>query len=140
MLIPNNIFEYIYHIGCAINLHRHKFRIDTGGQNLSKERQTVFFTAVNPVYKEHKDPYEIDFNAPRLASENVEKTPRHSVLGRYTTCSIERIQVLSNTIEHYHSSRNTPSLLYPESCSDGIWINHLRESICVTSTSSKDFL
>ena len=30
-LIPNNLFEYIYHIGCAINfsLH-HKFRIDIG--------------------------------------------------------------------------------------------------------------
>ena len=31
VLIPDNFFEYIYHIGCAINftLH-HKFRIDTG--------------------------------------------------------------------------------------------------------------
>ena len=31
VLIPDNFFEYIYHIGCAISfaLH-HKFRIDTG--------------------------------------------------------------------------------------------------------------
>ena len=32
VLIPNSFFEYIYHIGCAINqftLH-HKFRIGTG--------------------------------------------------------------------------------------------------------------
>ena len=28
VLIPNNLFEYIYHVGCAINLH-HQFRIDT---------------------------------------------------------------------------------------------------------------
>ena len=28
---------------------------------------------------------------------------------------------ISNTIERYHSSRNTPSLLYPENCSDGNW-------------------
>ena len=38
-----------------------------GGQNLSKERQTVFFAAVNPMNKEHKDPHEIDLGAPRLA-------------------------------------------------------------------------
>ena len=48
--------------------------------------------------KNHKDPDMVDLEAPRLA--------------RY-------MQVLSNTIERYHSSRNTPSLLYSESCSDG---------------------
>ena len=31
------------------------------------KRQTVICTAVNPMHKEHKDPYEIDLNAPRLA-------------------------------------------------------------------------
>ena len=29
VLIPNNFFEYVYHIGCAINLHSITFRIDT---------------------------------------------------------------------------------------------------------------
>ena len=68
VLIPNNFFEYIYHIGCALNLHSTRNSgLIPGGQNLSKERQTVFFTAVNPMNKEHKDPYEIDLNAPRLA-------------------------------------------------------------------------
>ena len=68
MLIPNNFFEYIYHVGCAINLHSiTNSGLIPGGQKLGKERQTVFFTAVNPVNKEHKDPYEIDLNAPRLA-------------------------------------------------------------------------
>ena len=44
----------------------HEFRIDTGGQNLSK-RQTVFFTSVDPMNNEHKDPDTIDLKAPRLA-------------------------------------------------------------------------
>ena len=44
----------------------HEFRIDTGGQNLSK-RQTVFFLPVDPMDKEHKDPDTIDLEAPRLA-------------------------------------------------------------------------
>ena len=29
-LIPNRVFEYIYHIGCAVSLHSIKFRIDSG--------------------------------------------------------------------------------------------------------------
>ena len=40
MLIPNSFFEYIYHIGCAINLHAiTNSGLILGGQNLSKERQ-----------------------------------------------------------------------------------------------------
>ena len=68
VLSPDNFFGYIYHIGCAINLHSiMNSGLISGGQNLGKERQTVFFTAVNPMNKEHKDPHEIDLNAPRLA-------------------------------------------------------------------------
>ena len=45
---PNDFFEYIYHKGCAINLHSIvKSGLTPGGQNLSK-RQTVFFLAINP--------------------------------------------------------------------------------------------
>ena len=50
------------------------------------------------------------------------------------------LALLSNTIERFHFSRNIPSILYPESCSDGNWRSHIREDICVTSVSSKDFL
>ena len=68
VLIPNNFFEYIYHIGCAISSHSiTKSGLMAGGQNSSRERQTVFFLHVNPLNKEHKDPYEIDLTAPRLA-------------------------------------------------------------------------
>ena len=75
-----------------------------------------------------------------VQAESMEETPRHGALGRYTACSTWRIQILSNKIERNHPSRHTPCLLYPESCCDGIWRNHIRESICVTSASSKDFL
>ena len=44
----------------------HKFRIDTRRTNLSK-RQTVFFTSVDPMNKELRDPDVIDLTAPRLA-------------------------------------------------------------------------
>ena len=67
VLIPDNFFEYIYHIGCAINLHSIvNSGLIPGGQTLSK-RQTVFFTSVDPMNKEHKDPDTINLDAPRLA-------------------------------------------------------------------------
>ena len=55
VLIPNNFFEYIYHIGCAVNLHSiTNSGLIAGGQNSSRDRQTVFFTAVNPMHKNHQ--------------------------------------------------------------------------------------
>ena len=69
VLIPNNFFEYIYHIGCAVNLHSiTNSGCIPGGQNSSRDRQTVFFTAVNPMHKNHQDPTEFDLTKPRLAS------------------------------------------------------------------------
>ena len=67
MLIPDNFFEYVHHIGCAVKLHSiTNSELIPGGQNLSK-RQTVFFTSVDPMDKEHKDPETIDLGASRLA-------------------------------------------------------------------------
>ena len=61
VLIPDNFFKYIYHVGCAINLHSIKNSGSIpGGNKLVREGQTVFFTTVNPMDKEHKDPYKLD--------------------------------------------------------------------------------
>ena len=93
VLIPNDFFEYTYHIGCAIHFHSiTNSGLIPGGQILSK-RQTVFCTSVDPMNKEHKDPYEIDVEAPRFAWYKQKKWRRHQdgVLGRFTTCSTEWI-------------------------------------------------
>ena len=93
VLIPNNFFEYIYHIGCAINLHSiTNSGLIPGGQHLSK-RQTVFFTSVDLMNKEYRDPDKIHLEAPRLAwyKQKVEETSKHGVLGRHKTCSKERM-------------------------------------------------
>ena len=69
VLTPNNLFEYIYHIGCAASLHSIiNSGLIAGGHNSRRERQTVFFTAVNPMNKDHRDPQELDLTKPRLAS------------------------------------------------------------------------
>ena len=69
MLIPDNFFEYIYHFGCAISLHFiTNSGLIAGGQKFKLERQTVFFTAVNPMNKDHRHPHELDLTKPRLTS------------------------------------------------------------------------
>ena len=69
VLIPNKFFQYISHIGCAVNLHSITISgLIPRGQNSSRDRQTVFFTAVNPMHKNHQDPTELDLTNPRLAS------------------------------------------------------------------------
>ena len=67
VVIPSNFFQYIYHVGCAINLHSIiNSGLILGGQNLNN-RQTVFILLVDPMDTNHKDPDTISLNAPRLA-------------------------------------------------------------------------
>ena len=76
--LPNNFFEYIYHIGCAVNLHSiTNSGLIAGKQNSIRDRQTVFFTAVNPMHKNHQDTIELDLTKPRLASYKQKKWKRH---------------------------------------------------------------
>ena len=43
-LIPNKFFDYIYHIGCAVNLHSiTNSGLIAGGHNSSRDRKKVFF-------------------------------------------------------------------------------------------------
>ena len=78
VLIPNNFFEYIYHIGCAVNLHSiTNSGLTAGGQNSSRDRKTVFFTAVYLMQNNRKDPFKLDFTKPRLASYKQKKWKRH---------------------------------------------------------------
>ena len=78
VLIPDTFSEYIYHIGCAINLHSiTNSGLIAGGQNSSREMQTVFFTAVNSMDKDHKDPQKLDLNQARLASYKQKTWKRH---------------------------------------------------------------
>ena len=55
-MIVSGIFHYIYHVGCAFNLHSIiNNGLIPGGQDLSR-RQTVFFLPIDPRDESHKDP------------------------------------------------------------------------------------
>ena len=58
-----------------LTLH-HDSGLILGGQILSK-RQTVFFTSVDPMIKEHRDSNIIDLEAPRLAWYHQKKWKKH---------------------------------------------------------------
>ena len=66
-MIGSGIFHYIYHNGCAFNLHSIIiYGLIPGGQDLNR-RQTVFFLPTDPRDTDHKDPEHIDFSVPRRA-------------------------------------------------------------------------
>ena len=67
VVIGTGIFHYIYHIGCAFNLHSViNNGLIPGGQDLSR-RQTVFFLPIDLRDENHKDLEHIDFSVPRRA-------------------------------------------------------------------------
>ena len=105
VLIPNDFFEYIYHIGCAINLHSIvNSGLIPGGQNLSK-RQTVFFLLVDPMNKKHKDPESVDLKAPRLARYLQTAWKKHQNTVYWVDIRLaqkKRVKVLSDAIERHH--------------------------------------
>ena len=77
VIIQSNFFQYIYHVGCAINLHSIiNSGLIPGGQSLSN-RQTVFFLPVDPRDKSHKDPDTIDLSDPRHAQYMHKAWKRH---------------------------------------------------------------
>ena len=58
MLLPDDFAEYIYHIGNANELHalhRYESGLIPGGKSNRRDRQSVFFTAVNPMDNSQPD-------------------------------------------------------------------------------------
>ena len=75
--IQCGIFPYVYHIGCAFNLHSITNNgLISGGQDSSR-RQTVFFLPIDPRDKDHEDPEYIDFSVPRRARYEHSAWKRH---------------------------------------------------------------
>ena len=81
-----------------------EFRIIPGGQNLSKDRQTVFLTAVDPMNKEHKDPLEL------------EETSKHGVFG-LTPSLIKRKDLIS--MKHDRTEDTLPAYCIPKATTMG---------------------
>ena len=106
VLILDDFLEYIYHVGCAINLHSIiNSGLIPGGQHLSK-RQTVFILSACESYGQRTqrswDNRPESTASCTVHADSVEETSKHGVLGRHQTCSKERIKVLSDAIDRHH--------------------------------------
>ena len=143
VLNPNNFFKYIYHIGCAINSHSiTNSGLIPGGQNLSK-RQTVFFTSVDPMNTEYRDPDKIDLEAQHLAWYHHKKWNKHQ-----NTVYLVDINLAHQKGLKFYQTRSNAIILYdtlPAYCIPKAIMMETGEiiyekSICVTSTFSQDFL
>ena len=84
VIIQSNFFQYVYHVGCAFNLHSIiSSGLILGGQSSSK-RQTILFLPIVPMDKSHKDPKVIDLNVPTsctIPAQCMEETSRRSIMG-----------------------------------------------------------
>ena len=143
VVISDGFFKYIYHVGCAINLHSIiNSGLMPGGQNLSN-RQTVFFLPVDPMDKKHKDPDTIDMNAPRHAQYMHKAWKKH----QNTVYWVDINLALKKGLKFYQTRSNAiilhetlPAYCIPKVVRMETGEVKKRESICVTSASSKDFL
>ena len=89
--------------------------------------------------KEHKDTDVIVLDAPRLTWYKQKVWKKHQDTVYWIDIKFAQKTKVSNFIERHHLLRYAPSFFFPEGYHDGNWRNHLRESRCVTSTSSEDF-
>ena len=107
VLIPDDLFEYIYHNGCAIKIHSIMNSTQMPErQNSGGDGQTVFSTTVNPMQKNHQDPIELDLTKPRLASLQ-QKWKMHQ-----DTVYWVDIQLAQRKGLKFHQTRSNAVILY----------------------------
>ena len=101
-LLPDDFAEYIYHIGNAHDMHSIiQGGLIPGGRSLNGDRQSVFFTAVNPMYaSQDLEEVQYDLDKPRITvyKKYLESSPKYSILVQSEARSNKRLAVLSNTI------------------------------------------
>ena len=101
-IILDGFFKYIYHVGCAINLHSIiNSELILGGQYLSN-RQTVFFLLVDLMDKNHQDLDTIDLNATRHAQYMHKAWKRH----QNTVYGVDINLVIAKGLKFYQTRSN----------------------------------
>ena len=143
VLIPIHFFDSIYHFGCAVNLHYHKFRIDSGRTKF-QQGQTGGILYSRESHAQESPRSKRAWSDQTTSCILPEKWKVHQDTVYWSTYSLlsgkDWIEFLSNKVERSHPTRYTPSLLYLEGDCDEIWRSHIPESVCVTSTTTENFL
>ena len=88
-VIQSNFFQYICHVGCAINLHSIiSSGLIPGAQSLSKRQTVLFFLPVDLMDKNHMDPDVIDLSVPRHAQYLHKAWKRHQDAGYWVDINL----------------------------------------------------
>ena len=110
ILLPDDFAEYIHHIGNACEMHSIiQSGLIPGGTSNRKDRQSVFFTAVNPIFNLIKE--KLNTDKPRVAPYKHTWRAHHNTVFRcnFKACSETGIAILSNSIACGYSFRHTTS-------------------------------
>ena len=108
VIIQSNFFQYIYHVGCAINSHSIiNSGLIPGGQNLNN-RQTVFLLPVDPRDKSHKDPDMIDLSKQRHAQYMHKAWKKHQDAVYWVDINL----AISKGLKFYHQTRSNAIILH----------------------------
>ena len=106
VLLPDVVAEYIHHIGNAHDVHSIiQGGLIRGERSLKRNRQSVCFTAVNPMYASQ------DLEN-RGVQKYLESSPTYRKLVQFEARSKKRIAVLSNSITCNRSFQHTTCDLY----------------------------
>ena len=102
VLLPEDFTEYIHHVGSLSEIcSTIRSGLIPGGRSLKRDRQSVFFTAVNPM----DDDQSMEENSMRLGQAK-DRT--------FKARTEERIAILSNTITRNRSPQHTTCYLCGE--------------------------
>ena len=86
ILLPSDFAEYIYHVGNAYEMHSIiKSGLIFGGKSLRRDRQSVFFTAVNPIDVQ-LDRREVEY----MVQAHLEISSQYGILVQFTKLLRER--------------------------------------------------
>ena len=119
VLLPEHFTECICHVGNVSDIHSIiRSGLISGGKSLKRDRQSVFFTAVNPMDDDQSmKEIRCDLDKPRIAPyKNIWRLHcKYGILVQLKARSEERIAILSNTITRNRSLQRTTCDLYWES-------------------------
>ena len=117
VLLPDDFAEYTYHIGNAYEMHYiMQSGLIPGGRSNRKDRQSVFFTAVDAMDTE-QDRREVEYDLDektqnRTVQRHLDISSQYSILAQLKNCSEKGIAILSNSIACNYSFRHTANDMY----------------------------
>ena len=128
------------HRKCFEHAFHQCFWIIAGGKNHERCRQTVFFTAVDPMDKKWIDKGQHDLRNPRFAAykQTWKIMSRCSILGWYLSCPKDGIEILPNKVECDHSPWHSSAEMHWKSGIQEVTRSPVHQNYKVATSCSDD--